>query len=140
MRVIFMALVLIVTGSVAQSAFAIESESDTIAQLKQQMEIQKTYAVITGMKRIVQYVANTDLSCATGADCIALPIGSRACGGPSSFIVTSAENRSLEVLTQSIELVTKAERDANLKFGMMSVCSFEMPPDLGCSNNLCEQF
>ena len=123
----------------ASSAFATD-DTRAAEREKKEIEMKIAFGEIGGMKKIVQHVANSNLACATGADCIALPMGSRACGGPTSFVVTSAENPSLEALTQSIDVVTQAERDLNKKFGMMSICSVEMPPALGCSNNLCEAF
>ncbi len=134
----YVALALIATIStlsIPSTTFATASDD---AQLKKELEMQKAFGEIKGMSTIVKHLAESNLSCSTAADCVAMPMGSRACGGPTSFVVTSTANTSLDVLTQAVSLVTKAERDVNRKFGMMSICSVEMPPAIGCNNNLCE--
>lgn len=124
--------------TISQSAHAVALKDLSEDQLKEHIEYEKTFAQIKGMMKIVDVLNQSDLSCKTVSDCTALPIGHRACGGPNSFIVASKLNPSLAALTQSIELVTKAERDANSKLGLMSICSVEMPPTVGCNSGVCE--
>lgn len=110
-----------------------EDEVDTRAErMKKQMEMQAAFAHIDGMKTVVNHLANLSLACETSSDCAAIAMGKRACGGPTSFVITSKANPSLSALVESIQLVTQAEVEANKKFGLASICSVKLPPSVSC--------
>lgn len=110
-----------------------EEDGSRTARMNKQMEMQTTFAHISGMKTVVNHLANLSLACETSSDCAAIPMGQRACGGPTSFVVTSKANPSFTALVESIQLVTKAEDEANKKFDLMSICSVELPPAVNCA-------
>lgn len=95
------------------------------------------YSKISGMAEIANHLAKLSLSCQAVSDCVAFPMGSRACGGPTAYVITSMLNPSLDAVKETISMVTKAEKDANKKYRLASVCSFEMPPDMTCVENTC---
>jgi len=141
MRTVF-AFALILIGMTTASFASIgkanaESEADSTRneRLTKQMELATTFAKIEGMKSVVRHLAANGLACETAADCTSLAMGKRACGGPTSYVVTSFTNPSLSALQESIQLVTKAEIEANTKFGLASICSLIMPPRVACHAN-----
>ena len=121
------------TAILPSPSWARAAEDDSRAErTSKQMEMQAAFARIGGMKTVVNHLAQMSLACETVSDCTAIAMGQRACGGPTSFVVTSQANPSMDALVESIQLVTKAEAEANRKFGLMSICSIEMPPALAC--------
>lgn len=130
-----LALTTVIAASLPSKSWARagDDEAETRAErAKKQIEMQAALAHIGGMKTVVDHLAKMSLACETSADCAALPMGKRACGGPNSFVVTSKANPSLTALVESIQLVTKAEAEANKKFGLVSICSIAMPPAVDC--------
>jgi hypothetical protein len=117
-----------------QREAAIAERDKRIEQMKLSRE---AFLRIDGMKTVVQHLSDISLDCGTANDCAVIPMGSRACGGPTSFVLTSKANPSLQAVLSTVALVTKAESDANVKFGMMSICSVETPPPVACLKNMC---
>jgi hypothetical protein len=139
MRLLSISLtVLLATSLFAPRASAEETETAAATRAKKQLEMQIDYAKIAGMKSVVDHLSASNLQCESIADCVSMPMGKRACGGPTSYVVTSKLNASLEAVVATVELVTQAEKDANQKYGMASICSMVMPPPLGCNANVCE--
>jgi hypothetical protein len=137
MRLFSLATVVLSLLLQAPPASAVETQSAASKREKEMIAMQLEYSRIAGMKSIVDHLASGSLQCETVADCVSMPMGSRACGGPTSFVVTSNMNPSLEAVAASVALVTQAEKDANLKFPVFSICSIKTPPPLACDNNLC---
>jgi len=112
--------------SVVSSAFAGGDSLDEIA-----LDSKRVYEDMAAIM--------TNNACDTNDDCVIMPIGNRACGGPSSYQVYSktigAEMISqLEILaTQSAELARKA----NEKNRMMSTCHMIPVPSAACVENQC---
>ncbi len=135
MRAIFFAVLFVMIGFVSQKASAAPTAEE--AKLQEQLEIQRAYGAIVGIKSVVSTLANLSLACEEPSDCTAIAMGSRACGGPTSYVVTSKANTSIEALNLSIQLETKAESELNQKFHIISICSVEMPPELDCKSKVC---
>ena len=76
-------------------------------------------------------------SCAKPTECDFIPVGDKACGGPSGYIIFS-EDINLEKLEEIADEYTNLERTYNQKFGIPSDCSLTRPPqNIGCINNAC---
>lgn len=78
-----------------------------------------------------------DTQCDTSTQCRVNAVGSRACGGPSSFIVYSTKSVSEEQVTALSDKVTKLESNYNAQKGMMSICQHLTTPSTQCVENKC---
>ena len=74
-----------------------------------------------------------DLSCDTSAQCKVLPLGSRACGGPSSYLVFSTKNNDSQKVEQAAKHITTLESQFNAQTGMVSICQHLTAPATQCS-------
>ncbi|GAA60961.1 hypothetical protein P20652_2833 [Pseudoalteromonas sp. BSi20652] len=79
----------------------------------------------------------TDKQCDTSTQCRVIAVGSRACGGPSSFVVYSTNAASEEQVTILGEKITKLESNYNSQKGMMSICQHLTTPSTQCVENKC---
>ena len=79
----------------------------------------------------------TDKQCDTSIECRVSPVGSRACGGPSSFAVYSVKTASEKQVTALSEKITKLESSYNAQKGMMSICQHLTTPSTQCVENKC---
>ncbi|ASM48344.1 hypothetical protein PESP_a0051 [Pseudoalteromonas espejiana DSM 9414] len=80
-------------------------------------------------------VANNQ--CDTNEQCKVTPVGSRACGGPSSFVVYSTKTANdADVLTLS-KKITALESNYNAQNEMMSICQHLTTPSTQCVENKC---
>jgi hypothetical protein len=80
-----------------------------------------------------------DLTCIENSDCVVLPVGQKACGGPSSYLIASSRTsdlKELEILTNEI---TSRERAQNLVSGGVSTCSVIALPSVVCADNKCQE-
>lgn len=76
-------------------------------------------------------------TCSKDTECNYLPIGSKACGGPSGFIVFP-ENIDVEALKIMVKNYTENQRKYNKENNVISDCSIPNPPaKLGCIDNSC---
>ncbi len=96
-----------------------------------------TYASLQKLYEASRLLASGDLSCAQASDCTSVEIGSRACGGPQEYLVTSNKNANLDDLKILAASTTRKEDEYNQTSGGISICSFEMPPQLSCVSNVC---
>ncbi len=83
---------------------------------------------------------NANLSCRQDSDCVAVAIGSKACGGPAKYLVSSNQNKYLpeiqEKAKQSIELEDRLNHAARI----ISTCSYVAEPEVKCSKQVCHVF
>lgn len=83
------------------------------------------------IKEIDSIIGNEN--CTDASDWKFTAIGSKACGGPSSYIAypTKLEEEILPKVTQ----FTSMQSDFNTKYGLMSDCAMVMPPvEIRCEN------
>jgi hypothetical protein len=112
--------------SMAFSAFA-----QTTPQARDAAEIAK-------LNKQVQTLAKKDLSCTFPSDCQVISVGSRACGGPNGYVITSVNNKDLTKVETLAQTVTKKEAAYNAKYQVFSICSMESAPNPDCINDLCK--
>lgn len=79
----------------------------------------------------------TDKQCDTSTQCRISAVGSRACGGPSSFIVYSTKSASEKQVAALSDKITKLESNYNSQKGMMSICQHLTTPSTQCVENKC---
>lgn len=82
-------------------------------------------------------VAHLDLSCKTASDCSIIPMGSKPCGGPTSYIITSVNHRYFKDIEELASKVSEKEKDFNERYGRISNCSILYPPEVKCVENKC---
>ena len=81
-------------------------------------------------------LARTD-GCSSAADCRAVPIGVRGCGGPRDFIVYCAKNTDSLALHAKIAAADSAEAAFNRKYNVISTCELRMAPAVAVSGGSC---
>ena len=79
----------------------------------------------------------TDKQCDTSTQCRISAVGSRACGGPSSFVVYSTKSASEKQVAALSDKITKLESNYNSQKGMMSICQHLTTPSTQCVENKC---
>lgn len=90
-----------------------------------QSEVQRRYQELRDL-------AAKDLRCSTAADCEAIALGDKACGGPTGYLVSSVLNESYDDIVRLAGELTEVERRFNFENQLASTCSFEMPPEVIC--------
>lgn len=92
-------------------------------------------ALIRQKDEIIAYAQTGQ--CVSGGACRFSPMGTKACGGPTGYIVYSTSLDTTKLL--GMIAVYTAEQDAyNRKWGIASDCSVPPPPDsVGCANGAC---
>ena len=74
------------------------------------------------------------VSCSDASDWLITEYGAKACGGPQGFIAYSSLIDTVSFL-EKIETYTQAEKDFNLKYGVVSDCSIPNAPiSVECQN------
>lgn len=77
-------------------------------------------------------------SCSEENQCDYIAVGSKACGGPKTYLLfsSSIDRQKLEEL---VENYNKAEAGYNQKYGIVSDCMLVTPPErIECVNGKCE--
>ncbi|WPU65060.1 hypothetical protein [Peredibacter starrii] len=107
--------------------------SGVFAQDNQQRDAE----AIAQLMKVTKYLADSDLRCAKATDCKLIPVGARACGGPSGYMITSQLNANMTEL-EYLAAQTEAKQAAfNRNYNIMSICSLIMPPELKCIASYC---
>ncbi len=80
-----------------------------------------------------------DKSCDSDSHCRALPVGSRACGGPDGYEAYSTKNTNLQAINQLAQEYAAARNRYNQENQMASICSIELKPNVSCISNQCQK-
>lgn len=78
-----------------------------------------------------------DPQCDSSAQCKVLAVGSRACGGPSSYLVYSNKTANEQAVEQLSKKITSLESQFNAENSMVSICQHLMTPGAQCVENKC---
>lgn len=122
MLVIFLSILLSVSGC----------ESTENSQQVDQKELDRQ------LEEIKDLIARE--SCTEEKSCDYIAVGSKACGGPKTYLVfsSSVDRQKLEKL---VEAYNQAEAGYNEKYGIVSDCMLVTPPErVECVNGKCEGF
>jgi hypothetical protein len=77
-------------------------------------------------------------TCNAAADCRAVPLGARLCGGPSAWVAMSnAQMPAAAPLAERYTALRKAANEAAEKDGMASTCQVIPQPAIGCAGGFC---
>lgn len=98
---------------------------------------QRDGEAVAALMKITKYLADADLRCMSVDDCKLLPIGSRACGGPSGYVITSKMNGNMSELEYLATQTEVKQAAYNRTYGIQSICSLIVPPELKCLSNYC---
>lgn len=94
-------------------------------------------ATIESTMKAVEILSKADRRCEQESDCVSIPLGSRACGGPEKYIVASKLNANFDFI-QNLALRSETLESAfNSRYGTISICSMAMQKDPQCVANNC---
>jgi Fe-S-cluster containining protein len=86
-------------------------------------------------KEIQDFAKNK--TCAGGDDCKTMAMGSKACGGPTSYIVYALSKTDEKQLSEKVKQYTDFQKELNIKYNRTSDCLFLSPPTVDCLNGVC---
>ena len=158
-KAIFLSAVLIVLSACGQTdemnnteqAKPISAKEETSSTEKkpasQVTELTRVDKAELGLEKVSQEVLNSlraDMSsieknneCDSNAQCKVIAAGSRACGGPSHYMLYSTKNTSDEKAKSIADKLTKYESIYNAQTGMQSICAMLTKPVTQCMNTKC---
>ena len=89
--------------------------------------------VLQVMFEEIQTLANS-VACTDAAEWTFVSYGAKACGGPQGYIAYSNQI-DVSYFLSLIEEYTTAEREYNIRWGIVSTCDFPaIPAELSCQN------
>lgn len=86
-------------------------------------------------KEIQEFAKNK--ACSNGDDCRTMPMGAKACGGPTNYIIYALSKTDEKVLTEKVKQYTDFQKELNIKYNRSSDCLFLSPPTVDCLNGVC---
>lgn len=114
-------------------AFLFVSTS-THAQFSQQ---ERDRAALQKLFKALHDVSKMELKCEKDDDCLVYSAGSKACGGPTDYVVTSTFNQYLPYVEYLSKQTKEKEHEFNVKYQIMSDCSLRMAPVPVCEAKVC---
>ena len=93
---------------------------------------------LSRLEREARALARTD-GCDSLAQCRAAPVGWRSCGGPRTYLVYCAATADTAALFRKLAELEAAEKDYNLKSGLMSSCIVREPPQVRFRAGSCRE-
>ena len=114
------ALLAIVFGCTNNTEFTKEEDLSELTALQEEIEL----LVDSGV-------------CSENSDCESIAFGSKACGGPKTYLAYST-SINVELLQQKVATYNALENSFNKKWGIISDCSVVLPPtSITCINGKC---
>lgn len=93
-------------------------------------------AKLTALQEEIELLVDSGI-CSGNSNCEYIAFGSKACGGPKTYLVFST-SINVELLQQKVETYNALENSFNQKWGINSDCSFVLPPTrVECINGKC---
>ena len=93
---------------------------------------------LTRLEREARALARTD-GCDSVGQCRTAPLGWRSCGGPRDYIAWCAATTDSAALFRKLAELEAAEKEYNLRSGMMSSCEVRQPPRISLSGGRCRE-
>jgi len=97
-----------------------------------------TAAEISSLYAEIEELSQVNLACTTEADCEAIGLGAKACGGPTKYIVVSTLNPELPQVDALVTELDQKERAFNSEHGLMSTCEALTERMPVCQQNICQ--
>lgn len=116
------------------ACFLISLSTGAFAQSRQQ---ERDRSSLEALVKGIHLLAKSNLSCVSDKDCVLFPIGSRACGGPSSYVMTSVFNSNYEEIEILSEKSREKEYAYNIQYRVYSNCSLLDAPRPSCVSKIC---
>lgn len=95
-------------------------------------------AKLTRLEREARALAHAD-GCHSVTDCRTAPLGWRSCGGPRDYIVYCAATTDTSALFRTLAELVAAEKEYNLRSGMMSNCEMRVAPQVSLQGLACRE-
>lgn len=108
-------------------------QSTNKAQIDQQAVAKEALKVLRSEIALIE--ANN--SCDSSRQCQVIEAGSRACGGPSHYMIYSTKHTPTSRAEQVAKKLTKYESIYNAQNNMVSICAMLVKPGTQCKNNKC---
>ena len=70
--------------------------------------------------------------------CRTVPVGAKACGGPSHYVVYSTEAAEAAAIVQAAEDITQLDEQANREFDLTSDCAVTPEPTVVWAGGQCQ--
>jgi hypothetical protein len=93
---------------------------------------------LSRLEREARALAHTD-GCDSLAQCRTAPVGWRSCGGPRAYLVYCAATTDTVALFRKLAELEAAEKEYNLKSGLMSSCIMREPPRVSLRGRSCRE-
>ena len=134
--IVLAACLLALTACAKEDSQKKNSSLDTSKNKQQAIELQE----IADRQEALKDSAAQNLSCSQDSQCSVIAFGSKACGGPTGYVVVSSENAQSASLPGLAEAVTQLESSFNTKYEKSSTCEALLIPEAACRNNQCEAY
>jgi len=93
-------------------------------------------AELTALQEEIELLVDSGI-CSENSDCEYIAFGSKACGGPKTYLAFST-SINVELLQQKVATYNTLENSFNKKWGVISDCSVVLPPtNMTCINGKC---
>ena len=86
-------------------------------------------------KEIEDFAKNK--TCSGGDNCRTMAMGSKPCGGPTSYIIYSLSKTDEKQLSDKVKQYTDLQKELNIKYNRASDCMFLTLPTVNCLNGVC---
>ncbi len=91
---------------------------------------------LAALKKDVRAVAKP-AGCTQAAQCKAMPMGAKPCGGPTEFVIYCSVGTDEKVLTEKVQAATDAEKAKNAATGAMGTCLALAQPKVTLVSGVC---
>ena len=95
----------------------------------------KDIKLLDSLRTSATLLAKSSQSCATDHDCQTIALGSRACGGPSSYLIIGSATKYQHLVRMLAKEIKALERQANRD--TFSTCVALQPPKVRCQEHKC---
>lgn len=109
----------------------------SVAQVTSGIEVSSNIDT-ANLQTQLQSLIQSDLSCQSDADCSALPVGAKSCGGPERYEIVSNNNAAMNQIKYIAAEITASQEAAQQSTGSVSTCSIVAEPTASCVNNACQ--
>jgi len=93
---------------------------------------------LTRLEHEARALAHTE-GCDSLAQCHTAPLGWRSCGGPRDYLVYCAATTDTAALFRKLAELEAAEKEYNLRSGMMGSCIMRQPPQVSVRGGRCRE-
>ena len=112
-----------------------KNPTDASQPIKTALKAVSLNDIKTAKSELNTLIANTQ--CDTTAQCKVMPVGSKACGGPSDYVVYSTKSAKEGQVSSLAKQITTLEKAYNTQNEMMSTCQHLTSPSTQCVENKC---